>query len=188
MKAQGKIQSITKPIKGDGYLVTVRIDALPEGLDGKLLDVTMTEHKSRRSNDANALMWACIGEIARAVKKDPFEVYLDCLKKYGLYSYVVVPPQAVDRMIRSWRLCEVVGDIDINGRKGVQLLCFFGSSMFNTKEMSDMIEGILMDMADLKLQRPASSDIQRAIAEYERRQNGKRNSKEKGVPTMSHDA
>ena len=32
-----------------------------------------------------------------------------------------------------------------------------------------MIQGILMDMSDLNLQRPASSDIQRAIAEYERK-------------------
>ena len=115
MKAQGKIESITKPIRGGGYIVTVRIDALPEGLDGKLLDVTMVEHKTRRSNDANALMWACIGEISRVVKKEPFEVYLDELAKYGKYTYVVVKPDAVESMMKMWRECKIVGEIDING-------------------------------------------------------------------------
>ena len=114
MKAQGKIESITKPIRGGGYMVTVRIDALPEGLDGKLLDVTMVEHKSRRSNDANALMWACIGEIARVVKKEPFDIYLDELAKYGKYTYVVVNPEAVESMMKMWRECKIVGEIDIS--------------------------------------------------------------------------
>lgn len=169
MKAQGKIESITKPIRGGGYMVTVRIDALPEGLDGKLLDVTMVEHKTRRSNDANALMWACIGEISRVVKKEPFEVYLDELAKYGKYTYVVVKPDAVESMMKMWRECKIVGEIDINGRKGLQLLCYFGSSTYTTKEMSDLIEGILMDMDDMHLQRPASSDLQRAMEAYEKR-------------------
>lgn len=169
MKAQGRIESITKPIRGDGYIVTVRIDALPEGLDGKLLDVTMTEHKTRRSNDANALMWACLGDIAKVVKKDPFDVYLDELAKYGKYTYVVVKPEAVTDMMNKWRECKIVGDIDINGQKGVQLLCYFGSSTYTTKEMSTLIEGILMDMDDLKLQRPASSDLRRAMEAYAKR-------------------
>lgn len=150
-------------------MVTVRIDALPEGLDGKLLDVTMVEHKSRRSNDANALMWACIGEIARVVKKEPFDIYLDELAKYGKYTYVVVKPEAVEGMMKMWRECKIVGEIDINGRKGVQLLCYFGSSTYTTKEMSDLIEGILMDMDELNLQRPASSDLQRAMEEYKKK-------------------
>lgn len=168
MKAQGKIESITKPIRGDGYLVTVRIDALPVELDGKLLDVTIVEHKNRRSNDANALMWACIGDIARVVNRDPFDIYLDMLKKYGRYTYIVVKPEAVESMMKMWRECEIVGEIDVNGRKGVQLLCFFGSSTYTTKEMSDLIEGVLSELDELNLQRPASSDLRRAMEEYER--------------------
>lgn len=179
MKALGKITAITKPVLGNGYLVTVKIDNLPEGLDGKVLDISMTEHKNRRSNDANALMWSCIGEIAHAVQKDPYEVYLDKLKQYGQYCYISVPAVAVGQMMRSWRLCEVVERTD-DGT--VKMLCFFGSSTYTTKEMYQLIEGILLDMSDMGLQRPPSSDIKRALDEYERRQSWKASSKkEKNV-------
>lgn len=176
MKALGKITAITKPVLGNGYLVTVKIDALPEGLDGKLLDISMVEHKNRRSLDANALMWACIGDIAHAIQRDPEEIYLDMLKKYGQYAYVVVPRVAIGQMMRSWRFCEVIEDID---ETRVKMLCFFGSSTYTTKEMYQLIEGILMDMSDMGLQRPASSDIKRALEEYERRQEWKASSKSK---------
>jgi hypothetical protein len=172
MDAQGKIESITKPIKGSGYLVTVRIDALPEGLEDKLLDVSMKVHREKRSKDANALLWACIGDIARVLKVEPWSVYLMLLKRYGKYTYIVVKPDAVEKTRQMWRETEVVGDIDIHGTKGVQMLCYFGSSTYDTKEMSDILEGTLMEMDEMHIQKPASSDLRRALEEWERNHNG----------------
>ena len=174
MNATGKIESITKPIMKGGYLVTLHVDCLPEGLDGKLLDVELKVHRDRRSKDANALLWACIGEIARAkeVLRDPWEVYLSMLRKYGKYTYVVVKPEAVEAVKRQWRETEVIGEIDIHGTKGVQLLCFYGSSTYTTSEMTTLINGVLSDMEDLGLQRPASGDIKRAMEEWEKHHGG----------------
>lgn len=168
MDAQGKIESITKPIRGGGYLVTVRIDALPEGLEEKLLDVSMKVHREKRSKDANALLWACIGDIARETFTDKWDVYLSLLKRYGKYTYIVVKPDAAEAVKRQWRECEIIGDIDIHGTKGVQMLCYYGSSTYDTKEMSTLLEGTLSEMDQLNLQRPASSDIRRAVDEWEK--------------------
>lgn len=168
MDAQGKIESITKPIRGGGYLVTVRIDALPEGLEEKLLDVSMKVHREKRSKDANALLWACIGDIARATFMDKWDVYLSLLKRYGKYTYIVSKPDAAEAVKRQWRECEIIGDIDIHGTKGVQMLCYFGSSTYDTKEMSTLLEGTLSEMDQLNIQRPASSTIRRAMNEWEK--------------------
>ena len=172
MDAQGKIESITKPIKGGGYLVTVRIDALPEGLEGKLLDVTLKEHREKRSNAANALLWACIGQIANAIRADKWDVYLKLLKRYGKYTYIVVIPEAVESVRRQWRECAVIGDIDIHGRKGVQMLCYYGSSTYDAKEMASLLDGTISEMDEMGLQKPASSDLRRALEEWERNHNG----------------
>lgn len=168
MEAQGKIESITKPIRGGGYLVTVRIDALPEGLEEKLLDVSMKVHREKRSKDANALLWACIGDIARETFTDKWDVYLSLLRRYGKYTYIVVKPDAAEAVKRQWRECEIIGDIDIHGTKGVQMLCYYGSSTYDSKEMATLLDGTLSEMDQLNLQRPASSDIRRAIDEWEK--------------------
>lgn len=172
MDAQGKIESITKPIRGGGYLVTIRMDALPEGLENKLLDVTLKEHRERRSKDANALLWACIGQIAAAVRADKWEVYLKLLKRYGKYTYIVVNPKAVEMVKRQWRECEVLGDIDIHGTTGTQMLCYYGSSTYDVKEMQVLLDGTVSELEELGLQKPASSDMRRAMEEWERNHNG----------------
>lgn len=172
MDAHGKIESITKPIRGGGYLVTVRIDALPEGLEGKLLDVSMKVHREKRSKDANALLWACIGDIARETFTDKWDVYLSLLKRYGKYTYIVVKPDAAEAVKRQWRECEIIGDIDIHGTKGVQMLCYYGSSTYDTAEMSCLLEGTISELGELGLQKPASSDLRRALEEWERNHNG----------------
>jgi hypothetical protein len=47
---------------------------------GKLFDIT--EHREKRSKDANALLWACLGELAGALRSDKWTVYLQMLKRY----------------------------------------------------------------------------------------------------------
>lgn len=169
MNALGKIESITKPINGGGYVVTLRMDTLPVDLDGKTLDIELKEHKEHRSKDANALLWSCIGQIAKAVKQDPWGVYLALLKRYGKFTYIVAKPEAVEAIKKQWRETEVIGDIDIHGAKGIQLLCYYGSSTYNTAEMSALIDGTISELEEMGLQRPPSAGVRRALEEWEKR-------------------
>lgn len=172
---RGQIKSITKAIKGDAYVVTIETDTLPVDLEGKLLDIDMKVHREKRSRDANALLWACIGEITKALQKeeryektDKWEVYLKLLKRYGKFTYIVVKPEAVDAVKKQWRETEVVGEIDIHGTSGVQMLCYYGSSTYDSAEMSRLIDGTVSEMEQMNLQRPASSDIRRTMEEWEK--------------------
>ena len=168
MTGKGKLESITKPINGSGYIVTLRLDVLPVGLEGKDLDVEIKTHSEKRSKDANALLWACLGDISRAIHADSWGIYLAMLKRYGKFTYIVVKPEAVQAVMKQWRETEIVGDIDIHGTKGVQMLCYYGSSTYNTKEMSDLLEGVISEMGEMGLQKPASSTLKRAMEEWER--------------------
>lgn len=168
MNSRGKLESITKPILGKGYIVTLRMDTLPVDLENKDLDIEIKVHRERRSKDANALLWACIGDIARAITQEPWGVYLSLLKRYGKYTYIVVKPEAVQAVKKQWRECEVIGDIDIHGTKGVQMLCYYGSSTYDTAEMSALLNGTISELESMGLQRPASGDIKRAIEEWEK--------------------
>ena len=169
MKANGRIESITKPLRGNGYLVTLRLDALPQGLENKDLDVEIKEFRPHRSKDANALLWACIGDIAKAITSDPWSVYLRMLRRYGKFTQIVVTPGAVEAVKKQWREAEVIGDYEVNGKKAVCMLCYYGSSTYDSKEMSALLDGVLSEMDEMHLQKPASSTLQRAIDEWEKR-------------------
>ena len=120
-------------------------------------------HKEKRSLNANALLWKMLGEIAAALRTDKWSVYLTMLKRYGTYTYICVKPKAVEAVKKQWRECEVIGDIDINGDKAVQMLCYYGSSTMNTKEFSVLLDGVISEMKEMGLETPADRDLQRAI-------------------------
>ena len=166
---RGQIRSMTKQIRGAGYLVSFEMDGIPEGMEGKDLDITVKEHKEHRSKDANALLWACLGEIAAALHSDKWEIYLMMLKRYGRFTYIAVRPHAVEAVKKQWRECEVVGNTYTNGEQTVQLLCYFGSSTYTTKEMSKLLDGVISEMEEMGLNRPTSAEMKRAIAEWERK-------------------
>ena len=103
------------------------------------------EHKEKRSNNANRLLWHCLDQIAKAMipPADKWDVYLMMLKRYGKFTYICVKPNVVDAMKKQWRESEVIGHVDINGQDSVQMLCYFGSHTYDTKEFSVLLDGII---------------------------------------------
>ena len=128
------------------------------------------EHKNKRSKDANSLLWACLDEIAKAMipPQDKWNVYLLMLKRYGKFTYICVKPNVVDAVKLQWRECEEIGHVNINGQDAVQLLCYFGSHTYNTKEFSVLLDGVISEMAEMGLETPQDKEMQRAIKQYEK--------------------
>lgn len=126
----------------------------------------LKEHKGKRSLDANGLLWACLQEIAQAIDTDKWSVYLQMLKRYGKFSYVIVKETAVDAMKKQWRECEEVGTIDIHGEKAVQLLCYYGSSTYDTKEFSKLLTGVIDEMRQMGLTPPPDRQTQELLNQW----------------------
>jgi hypothetical protein len=67
-----------------------------------------------------------------------------------------------------WRECEVIGEVNINGQKAVQMLCYFGSSTYDTKEFGRLLDGVISEMQEMGLETPASEDMRRALEQWEK--------------------
>ena len=132
------------------------------------LSIEAKKYRKKRSLDANGLLWHCLGKIATSMNPpvDKWDVYLQMLKRYGTYTYVCVKPNVVEAMKRQWRECEVVGEIDINGKKAVQLLCYFGSSTMDSKEFSVLLEGVISEMREMGIETPTSQEMKRALEQW----------------------
>lgn len=139
-----------------------------DSLRDSVLSIKADKYRKKRTTNANALMWTMIGQIANKLNADKWEIYLRMLKRYGQYTYICVKPRVVEAMKLQWRECEVLGDIEINGEKAVQMLCYFGSSTYNTQEFSKLLEGIKEEMIELCIQPPASEEMRRSLEEWER--------------------
>lgn len=136
------------------FSTTEKVGVLAElqAMIGKNLRIKAANYRKRRSLDANGYMWTLLGEMAAVLKTDKWAVYLLMLKRYGKYTYIVVKPNAVEAVKAQWREVEEVGEIEINGQTGVQLLTYFGSSTYDTKEMAVLIDGIVSECKELNIE------------------------------------
>lgn len=135
-------------------------------LEGKDLRLTAKIWRNKRSLDANGLLWVCLDKIASALNTDKWEVYLLMLKRYGKFTYILVKPSAVEYTKSIWRESEVVGEVDVNGQKSVQMLCYFGSSTYDSKEFSRLLDGVISEMKEIGLETPAEEEMDRMLAEW----------------------
>lgn len=167
MKARLKDRSLDYDT-GRARLTFEIYGVLPDIPNGDL-DIKIKKWRETRSKDANALLWHCIGEIANTVGETNWKVYLSLLKDYGQFTYICVHPQAVEAVKKQWREVEELGEISINGTKAVQLLCYYGSSTYNTAEFSRLLDGTMEEMRQIGLTPPADEQIERSLKEWERR-------------------
>lgn len=171
MDFQGEIRNVTSDWVSGEIQITFSMrnkNALMEvdKLRGAVLDIEAKKHRNKRSLNANGLMWVCLGQIAEVLKCDKWEVYLRMLKRYGQYTYICVKPKVVEAVKAQWRECEELGEIEINGQKAMQMLCYFGSHTYNTQEFSKLLDGIVSEMKELGLQPPTSEDMKRSLEEW----------------------
>ena len=145
------------------------IESFNKYLDIEKLKITVDKFRKKRSLDANALLWHCIGEIAGATHTDKWQVYLLLLKRYGKFTYICVKPHVVEAVKNQWRETEVLGDIEINGETATQLLCFFGSHTYDTKEFSKLLDGCISEMIECGLEPPTSEEMKRSLEEWQNR-------------------
>lgn len=126
----------------------------------------LKEKSGKRSLDANGLLWVCLQEIAEAVKSDKWTIYLQMLKRYGKFDYVIVKKKAVEAMKRQWREIEEVGEISVNGQPAVQLLCYYGSSTYNKKEFSVLLDGVISEMYEMGLTPPPDKQTRELLEKW----------------------
>lgn len=172
MKARGRVTGLEIPFRADP-IISFEIQASPEDLEkykNKDLDISFVQHRARRSLDANACLWACLGDIAKAINQDNWSVYLLMLERYGKFTHILVKPEVVEAVRLQWRETKIVGETQVDGKPMVQMLCFFGSSTYDSAEFSRLLNGVISEMQDMHLEVPASAEMKAILASLEKKE------------------
>ena len=173
MESKARLLNTFRDIETNKTVVTLEIEDSPAELaqwKDKDISVEIKQWRDPRSDKANRLMWACLTELAQAQRPPitKWEAYLKALRDYGQSTYVVMPPKAAERFAEQWREVDIVGEIDVNGRKGVQMHCYYGSSLYDTREFSILLDGIIEDMRNVGLKLPPDERVREALEEWEK--------------------
>ena len=118
--------------------------------EDKTYEITIDKEKKKRSNDANAYYWQLIGQLSAKLKIPPQEIYKTHIKDVGgNYEIVPIREDAVETWIKAWSskgigwVSESIGESKLRGFMNV--ICFYGSSVYDTRQMSRLIELCVQD-------------------------------------------
>jgi hypothetical protein len=123
-------------------------------LKDKEIHATLKEFKSSRSIDQNDMLWAIITQVSDKVngshqEQDLMNVYGTILQRANIKrEYIRTLIQARDILEQSFRaVLEVPNSRKIeNGKETVGFWVYYGSSTFDTREMTQLIE-VALDIA-----------------------------------------
>ena len=80
---------------------------------------------------------------------------------------MIVKAAAVDRMKELYRTCVDLGEVTVNGQTGHQLQVYYGSSTFDTKEMSVFIDGIVRECKELGIETMTPAELERMKSQWQ---------------------
>lgn len=129
------------------------------------LAIQLKKYRKRRSLNANALCWKLCGEIADVLRTDKDSVYLDMLKQYGQSELVSVMSHI--NVSGYFKYYDVFGSGTIKGKEFTHYRVYKGSSEYDTREMSILIDGILSHAKELDIDVLSDQEISQIKSEWQ---------------------
>lgn len=169
----GKIIDLSRNLSGTLRvtleLTQANIATLETLKDIPVLDVELKKHRKKRSKDANAYAWALIDKIASAVSADKTTVYRQAIREIGGVSDIIcVKNEAVASLRRGWEHNGLGWPTDVlpSKIKGcTNVVLYYGSSTYDTKQMSDLIEHLVSEAKSLGIETLTPEELSRMIGD-----------------------
>lgn len=118
----------------------------------RLYDVEIKVHRKKRSLDANALYWLYVGKLARSRNETADSIYRRHIRDIANYTTLCTLTDAVPAFEKLWKSGHLGRFIETKESKisgYTTVLAYYGSSDFDTREMSRLIDNCLQDCREV---------------------------------------
>lgn len=134
------------------------------------LDIEIKKHRKKRSLDANAYAFVLIDKLASALGKSKEEVYRDEIKHIGGVSEIVcVQTKAMDKLVEAWCGHGLGWQVDVMPSKiegCTNCILYYGSSTYDTKQMSDLISQLIQDCESLGISTMTPNEVASLLSHW----------------------
>lgn len=124
----------------------------------------LKEYKEKRSLNANSYLWVLCTKIAEVLTTTKEEVYLEELKRYG--QSMLIPTAKDSKPDGYFKYYTFESRRLLNGREVDFYKVYKGSSDYDTKEMSILLDGIVQDAKELDIETLEDIKINKLIEEW----------------------
>lgn len=140
------------------------------------LNIELKKWFQKRSLDANAYCWVLCDKIAKELSKEGTvitkeQIYKDGILQIGTFEPMIIELKAYDNFKRIWEkqgLGFLVQEVSRKD-KCIKVHCYYGSSTYNSKEMSLLIE-LLVGLAEsLGIETKSKAEIDSLLESWDKK-------------------
>ena len=165
----------TRKLKISLLVDTNNKDVVEQLKNENKLTIELKKWRQKRSLDANSYCWVLCDKIAKELCKDGTivtkeDVYKDAILQIGSFEPFIVQEKTYMNFKRIWEkqglgfLVQEVSKKD----KCIKVNCYYGSSTYNTKEMSLLIEDLIELAKTLNVETKSQSEIDSLLKEWDK--------------------
>lgn len=182
MNFRGSLEKIMQDVKNGGFEMQFHVAAIPSGTEKLLeesdLSISVVKWRGKRSLSANAYYWVLVGKISEITGLTNAAVHNKLLRRYG------TPETIGGELITTFVPNTEEAEMDIlnkeiyhlkptsftkTGKDGQVFRAYVlmkGSSDFDTKEMSRLIDGTIDEAKDLGIDTISTEEVRRMMEDY----------------------
>ena len=163
MKCTGKIVDVNIDFVSGIPKITLAVNekndllhAYDDLKDCEKLAIEIKPYRMRRSLDANAYCWVLLDKIAEKMSVPKEDIYREAIRNIGGNSEVVcVKNGAVNKLRQGWERNGLGWQTDTFPSKlegCTNVILYYGSSVYDTEQMSRLLDIIIQDCKALGIQ------------------------------------
>ncbi len=180
MQSIGTLQDISIDYKTNKLKITLlleqrqSISSLEEIRDGKL-SIEIKKYRKPRSLDANKYFWKLLQEVCDYKDIDTIEDYKRRVKELGIFKQFKIMTQDVKTFEKIWTdrgiawFCEIVDTTYIGDTEFKIINAYYGSSSYNSKQMSRLIDNLVQDCKAVGIETKPQSEINSLLESWDKK-------------------
>lgn len=162
-----------------------KVEHIDDIKDVDKLSIKAVKYREKRSLDANAYYWQLLSKVAEKLPLSKPSAHNLMLRKYGQkfivdgkLVYLVLPDtDEAERAADEAETYHIKATSQVKeGKDGKMYRTYImlrGSSDYDTKEMSTLIEGLVSDAKELGIETMTGEEIERMMQQYEKHYAGR---------------
>ena len=149
---------------------TAKAQSICEQYENGKYVAELKEHRKKRSMNANNYFWQLADQIAEKLGREKEELYLAYVKRVGPFKDFTLSEDEAKTFRVAWSMLgtgwptEQV-DYSPSGRE-VIIRAYYGSSQYNTRQMSRLIDMAVEDAKDLGIEVLTPLELERMKEEW----------------------
>lgn len=141
----------------------------------RLYDVEIKKHQNKRSQNANKYMWILCQKIAdklteeQGVTHTKEDIYRSSIRDIGVYRDAEFDEKTARTFRTAWERLGtgwITENVDFISDGGITVRFYYGSSTYNTKQMSKLINNLVEECKTLEIETVSPEELKSMIENW----------------------